>query len=141
MNTTTQISGAELAAALRARLHDYEQPVREAVRLLIEYDGHRWLDDEMFVELAVREDTERGPRISVAQLDYIRTEIRLHAIWTNTYGPAAREVLWLACELAVGRLAKLAAKAGPGTDPLIRSVIGAAFSRNASPVTAGKASE
>lgn len=142
MHTTRPMSGAELAAVLQATLHDYEQPAREAVRLLIEYDGHRWLDDEMFVELAVREDADHGrPQISIPQLGYILTEIRLRANWTNTYGPAAREVLWLACELAIGRIANLASKADPDTDPLIRSAIGEVFSRGASLVVAGKASE
>lgn len=128
----------ELASALHGTLPRHDRvAAREALRMLIDHDGHLWLRDEPFLRRAVAFDDDRRPCFTRRALISLGVAVRRDEPWVHAHGPVAYGVLWLACELAASNLGALSDHADPATCLLIRSVIAEVF--DPSPVRASSA--
>lgn len=135
--TVHDLPHEELVEALRHTLGTLPTTKQQALRLLLDYDHGKWFSDERFVERVVQAtDDGHGVQVWFDALAQMLPEVREPAHWTTVHGSTAGTILWLACELAEGRMSELAAHSDPGTDRLINRVLSTVFYREPLPGTA-----
>jgi len=104
----TAMSHDDLITALRRQLPGTLLVSRQALQLLLDHDGGVWFTDPVLVNKVVADATDTSPvRVDFAKLAELRDDARRGAVWTYRHGPRGSVVLWLACELAGGRLGEL----------------------------------
>jgi len=123
-----------LLGVLREQLPRCLPVLREALRLLLECDNGVWFTDRQFVASVV-DDALPGPeghpvQVNFTKLARVLDDARRAEPWTYRHGPAASGVLWLACELAGGRLLELANNSDPATDRLVNALMATVFRRD-----------
>lgn len=128
----TTMSHSDLIAALRRHLPEVSDRWRRyALELLLDYDNGAWFTDPFFVTKVIDDETGSPDRVEVdfVALARLLDSLQHPKAWTYSHGPTGSRVLWLACELAVGRFGELVQNLDDGTDEAAREPIRALFTR------------
>jgi hypothetical protein len=122
---------ADLIADLRRQLPELPHRwQRHALNLLLDYDGGVWFTDSRFLASVVDDATDFRPaRVDFAKLGRVLAPARNAQAWTYRHGATGGRVLWLACELAVGRLGDVVQSIDDGSDADADELIRTLFAR------------
>jgi hypothetical protein len=130
----TMMRHDDLITALRQQIPGAPPVLRYALRLLLEHNNGVWFTDRYFVALVVDDAIDASPvQLNFTELAKLLDEARRRVPWTYRHGPAASDVLWLACEIAGGRMFDLAHDSDADTAELIASLLAELFRRRTYP--------